>query len=164
MGGALRNWQELCSGGYLTHMPLHFEHSIDVPQSPAQVFAVLDDLPRTPQWLARCASMEVLTSPPLAVGAKLRYTYKEAGRSGQMEGVVVERIVNQKLHCRYDDKMMGVDVISILTPQGNGTKLTHVMDIETKTLMGKMLSPMIKMRVPKDLTQAMESLRKLLAA
>src|SRR5688572_16846086 len=42
-------------------MAVHFEYSIEVPQSPEQAFALFDALPRTSEWLAPCTALEKLT-------------------------------------------------------------------------------------------------------
>ena len=46
---------------------------------------LLADVSQTPRWLARCTGIEVLTPGPLAVGSKLRYSYKEGSRRGVMD-------------------------------------------------------------------------------
>src|SRR5438045_8250939 len=114
-------------------MPIQFQHTIDLPQSPEQVFGVLADVSQTPRWLARCTGIEVLTPGPLAVGTKLRYSYREGGRVGVMDGEVVERVENESLSFRYDDRMMQVGVHFSMKPAGAGTRLMHSIDITPKT-------------------------------
>lgn len=145
-------------------MPIEFEHTIELPQSPDQVFAVLDDLSQTSKWLASCTGIEVLTPGPMAVGTKLRYSYKDGGRSGQMDGQIVERAPGQKLGYQYQDKMMHVGVHFTMAPAGAGTRLTHSIDITPKTFFAKLVSPFIRKQLPKQTIAAMDSLRTLLAA
>jgi uncharacterized protein YndB with AHSA1/START domain len=143
---------------------IHFEHTIDVAQPPGRVFAVLADVSLTPQWLARCTGIEVLSPGPLAPGTKLRYSYREGGRIGVMEGEVVERAENEALSFRYDDRMMRVGVHFSMKPAGGGTRLTHSIDITPKTFFARLLSPLIRRQIPKQTINAMESLRSLLSA
>lgn len=145
-------------------MAIEFQHIIDLPQAPEKVFAVLADVSQTPLWLARCTGIEVLTPGPLAVGSKLRYSYKEGGRVGVMDGQVVDRVENRKLDFLYEDKMMrvGVHFTTDPAPAGPGTQLTHAIDITPKTFFAKMLSPLIRKQLPKQTITAMESLRALL--
>jgi uncharacterized protein YndB with AHSA1/START domain len=145
-------------------MAIHFEHAIELPQPPAEVFATLDDLSLTPRWLARCTGIEVLTPGPLSVGTQLRYSYKDGGRSGTMEGQIAERIPGRKLLYRYEDKMMQVAVQFAMEPSGSGTRLTHAIDITPKTFFARLISPMIRKQLPKQTVAAMESLRGLLAS
>jgi uncharacterized protein YndB with AHSA1/START domain len=145
-------------------MAIHFEHTIEVPQPPGQVFETLDDLSLTPKWLARCTGLEVLTPGPMNVGTRLRYSYKDGGRSGTMEGEIAERVPDRKLLYRYEDKMMRVAVQFSMEPSGSGTRLTHAIDITPKTFMAKLVSPLIRKQLPRQTIAAMESLRGLLAS
>ena len=91
-------------------MSIQFEHGIYLDQSPAEVFAVLDDLEQTPAWLKRCTGITKLTDGENHVGTKLRYSYKEPRRSGEMAGTITARIPNERLTILYTDKMMDVSV------------------------------------------------------
>ncbi len=53
-------------------MSIHFSHTLDVAHAPEKVFALLDDLGRTPEWLERCTGIERLSAGPNEVGSKLR--------------------------------------------------------------------------------------------
>ncbi|HEY4329389.1 MAG TPA: SRPBCC family protein [Phycisphaerae bacterium] len=144
-------------------MAIEFEHAIDLKAEPARVFALLDDLPQTPKWLASCVAIEKLTPGPNVVGDKLKYSYKESGRQGVMDGVIEARSTNQRLLVHYWDKMMDVTVEYLLAASaGGGTRLVHKIAITPKTFMAKMFTPMIRKGLPKQTTAAMESLRKLL--
>jgi len=144
-------------------MSIQFQHTIDLPQPPSQVFAVLDDVSQTPKWLVRCTGIEVLSPGPLAPGTKLRYSYREGGRAGTMDGQVTDRTPDENLLFSYDDKMMHVDVHFALAPNNSGTRLTHTIDITPKTFMAKLFSPLIRRALPKQTIDAMKSLRSLLS-
>src|SRR5438477_10262015 len=140
-------------------MPIHYEHSVDVAREPQRAFAVLDDVSQTPKWLARCTGIEKLTPGPNAVGTKLRYSFKEGGRSGVMDGEIVARTPNERLTMKYADKMMDVTVDFRMAKSGSGTRLTHAIEITPKTFMAKLFSPLIKRQLPKQTVTAMETLR-----
>jgi carbon monoxide dehydrogenase subunit G len=144
-------------------MSIQFAHTIEVSQPPMRVFAVLDDFSQTPKWLSRCTGIEALTPGPKAAGTKLRYGYKEGGRTGTMEGEIAARAENERLTMRYGDKMMNVSVDFHMVPSGAGTKLTHTIDITPRSFIGKLFSPMIRKQLPKQTVTAMESLRDLLS-
>src|SRR6266480_484506 len=137
-------------------MAIEFAHTIEVPQSPREVFGVLADVSLTPRWLARCTGIEVLTPGPLAVGSKLRYAYKEGSRRGVMDGQVIERDEDRRLAFLYEDKLMRVGVRFAMEPigaggggasgaggAGGGTRLTHSIEITPKTFLARLLSGMI---------------------
>ena len=143
---------------------IHFAHTIEVPQPPARVFAVLDDFSQTPKWLFRCTGIERLTPGPNAAGSKIRYAYKDAGRSGTMDGEIAARVPSQRLTMHYADKNMDVSVDFQMEPVGTGTKLTHTIDLTPLGFFVKLFAGAIRKQVPKQTVAAMESLRQLLAA
>ena len=145
-------------------MAIAFEHSIDLPQSPPQVFAVLDDYKKVPLWLNRCEGVAKQGAGPNKVGDKLRYAYCEAGRHGLMDGVIVAQDENSRLAYKYYDKMMQVFVEFRMEPAGQGTRLTHRVEITPNSFMAKLMAPMIRMKLPKQTTAAMQSLKTLLAS
>jgi len=126
---------------------------------------VLDDLSQTPKWLARCTGIQQLTPGLLAVGSKLRYAYRDGGRSGVMDGEVVARSPGERLGYKYWDKMMEVSVNFRMerSPQaGAATRLVHSIEIAPKTFLAKLFSPLIRRQLPGQTITAMESLRSLL--
>jgi len=143
-------------------MPIVFQHAIDVAQTPEQVFAIVDDVARTPEWLERCTGIEKLTPGPNAAGTKLRYAFRDGGRTGIMEGVITTRVPNEHLAFRYDDPMMAVTVDFRMQRQGPGTHLVHTIEITPKTFAGKVFSPLIRRQLPKQTITAMHKLRALL--
>jgi uncharacterized protein YndB with AHSA1/START domain len=143
-------------------MSIHFSHTIDVAHEPPKVFAVLDDLSLTPQWLERCTGIEKLTSGPNAVGTRLRYAYREGGRTGTMDGQIVARIADERLAFRYGDKMMEVSVDFHVTCAAAGSRLTHTIDITPKNVLARLFGPFIRRGLPKQTITAMDRLRALL--
>jgi hypothetical protein len=83
-----------------------FEHSVDVGRSSENTFALPDDFGQTPKLLARCTELAPVAPGPHSVGTKLRYHYKEAGRTGVMDGETTARIPNERLTMKYEDDMM----------------------------------------------------------
>ena len=145
-------------------MSIQFAHTIEVPQAPAQVFGVLDDFSQTPKWLSRCTGIEQLTPGDRAPGTKLRYSYRDGGRSGTMEGEIVARSPGERITMHYGDNMMEVSVDFHMVPNGAGTKLTHTIEMSPKSFFTKLFAPMIRKQIPKQTVTAMESLRGLLAS
>ena len=145
-------------------MSIQFEYSINVPQPQNQVFALLDDVSQTPKWLARCTGIEKLTPGEYAVGSKLRYSYKEPGHAGKMDGEITVRTPSERLTYHYWDKMMDVVVDFRMAAKDSGTCLTHAIEITPKTFFAKLVSGMIRKQLPNQTITAMESLKKLLAS
>ena len=145
-------------------MSIHFDHAIEVPQEPERVFAVLDDLAKTPKWLARCTGIEKLSPGENAVGTRLRYSYREGGRAGTMEGEITTRVPNERLTFLYRDGMMDVVVDFRMSRADTGARLVHAIDITPKTFFARLMSPMIRKQLATQTVTAMESLRTLLRA
>ena len=143
-------------------MPIHFEHAVEVAREPDRVFGVLDDLTKTPKWLARCTGIEKLTPGANAIGTKLRYSYCEGGRSGVMDGEITARKLKEALAFRYFDKMMEVTVGIQIRKASSGSRLVHTIEITPKTFFAKLLSPLIRRQLPKQTITAMETLKGLL--
>jgi uncharacterized protein YndB with AHSA1/START domain len=145
-----------------TSMSIHFSHTLDVAQDPDQVFALLDELERTPEWLERCTRIEKLSPGPNEVGTKLRYAYRDGVRAGTMDGEIVTRIPGERIAFRYGDETMEVAVDFHVTNAAQGARLTHTIDITPKTLFAKLFSPLIRRGLPRQTVAAMEKLRTLL--
>lgn len=140
-----------------------FAHTEVVNAEPETIFAILDDVTRTPEWLKRCTKIEKLTDGPLAVGTPLKYHYKEGNRTGVMDGRCSAHEANRHLTNTFTDKMMDVSVDFRLEPGSTAgtTNLTHTIDIEPKGLMGKILSPIIRKQLPGQTIGAMTELKAL---
>jgi carbon monoxide dehydrogenase subunit G len=143
-------------------MSIQFEHSVDVSRGPERAFAVLDDFAQTPKWLARCTDLTSVSPGPHAVGTKLRYQYKEAGRTGTMDGEITARTPNERLTMHYLDKMMEVTVDFRIAKTDTGARLTHAIEIKPRTLVASLMSPLIRRSLPKQTVTAMVTLKALL--
>ena len=140
-------------------MSIRFEHAIDVARGPEQIFAILDDLSQTPRWVSRCTGIEKLSPGPNTVGTKVRYAYREGGRTGTMDGEIKARTPNERLTVGYSDKMMEVVVDFQMTRKDGGARLVHTIDIKPKSLMAKLFAPLVRRQLPQQTIAAMESLR-----
>ncbi|WOP17505.1 SRPBCC family protein [Raineyella sp. LH-20] len=133
-----------------------------VDAKPSDIFAILDDVTRTPEWLTRCTQLDKLSEGPTAVGTQLTYHYKDGNRTGVMDGAVVAREQDRKLTHRFTDSMMDVTVDFDVEPgpTADQTKLTHTITIATKGF-GKIFTPMIKRQLPGQTIGAMTALKAL---
>jgi hypothetical protein len=142
-------------------MPNH-ARTETVNASPAAIFAILDDVGRTPEWLKRCTQLDNVSGGPTTVGTRLRYHYKDGSRTGVMEGEVVAREQDRRLTNQFTDSMMDVTVDFALEPGSSPdqTRLTHTITIVTKRF-GKVFTPMIRRQLPGQTEGAMTELKRL---
>ncbi|MBM3679160.1 MAG: SRPBCC family protein [Actinobacteria bacterium] len=146
-------------------MPISFQHSVNVSRGPDHVFAILDDVSRTPEWLERCTRVERLGDGLNTVGTPLRYSYRDGGRSGTMDGEITVREPDRHLAMRYRDRMMDVTVDFVVEPRETGTRpgsrLTHSIEITPRTLPAKLFAPLLRRQLPRQTVKAMERLQTL---
>lgn len=142
-------------------MAVHFEYSIEISKPQATVFAVLDDVCRTPEWLSRCTKVEKLDPGPNAVGTKLRYDYMQGRKPGTMLGSIAAHGAPDHIAFRYNDKMFDVTIDFMLATVTAGTKLTQKIDIVPTSLVGRLLQPLIRRVLPKQTIKDLEKLRAL---
>jgi carbon monoxide dehydrogenase subunit G len=137
-----------------------FSHTLSVTAPPATVFAILDDVTRTPQWLSRCTGIDKLADGPNDVGTPLRYHYADGRRRGTMDGQVIAREPDRHFAMKFGDRMMDVTVDFVAASDGVGTTLTHSIDIATKGI-GRLVTPLIRRDLPKQTIDAMTRLKAL---
>jgi carbon monoxide dehydrogenase subunit G len=142
-------------------VPVHFEATIEIAKPQGAVFAVLDDVSRTPQWLSRCTKIEKIDPGPNAVGTRLRYDYLQGRRPGTMEGSVAAYGPPDHIAFRYNDKLFDVTIDFKLAGSDAGTKLTQQIDIVPRSIMGRLLQPLIRRVLPKQTVADLEKLRAL---
>ncbi len=143
-------------------MLIRYEHAETVRVSPERAFATIDDLPLTAKWLPPCVSLEKVGSGPNAPGDKLRYVYKQGGKTSEMAGEIVERTPGERLHCKYFDSMFDVSVDLLVAAASAGALTTHIIEITPKTVFAKLMSPLIRIGVGKQTREAAANLKKLL--
>jgi hypothetical protein len=143
-------------------MPIRYEHSVIVRTTPQRTFAAIDDLPLTAKWLPPCVSLEKVGSGPNAPGDKLRYVYRQGSRQGSMDGQIVARTPDERLHCKYFDSMFDVSVDLRVAAAPEGTQTMHTIEITPKNFMGKMFSPLVRLGIGKQTRDAAANLKKLL--
>ena len=147
-------------------MAIVFEHGIDLPQSPHQVFTFLDDFKKVPLWLKRCEGVAKEGPGPNKVGDKLRYAYREGNHHGVMDGNIVIYEADRSLGYKYYDAMFSVAVDFHMEPRADnaeGTRLVHRIEIKPHSLMAKLIGFSVRSRIPKQTKMAMENIRSLLA-
>lgn len=143
-------------------MPIRCEHSETVRTTPQRAFAAIDDLPLTAKWLPPCVSLEKVGAGPNAPGDKLRYVYKQGGREQSMTGEILARVPDERLYCKYSDKMFDVLVDLRVAAAGDGALTTHVVEISPRTMFGKLMGPLIRLGLNKQTREAAANLKTLL--
>jgi hypothetical protein len=143
-------------------MPIRYQHVETVSTTPERAFAVIDDLPTTAKWLPPCVSLTKVGNGPNTPGDKLRYVFKQGGHQSEMAGEIVDRVPGERLHCKYSDTSFDVWVDLRVAAAAGGALTTHLIAISPKTLLGKLMSPLIRLGLRKQTRDAAANLKKLL--
>jgi carbon monoxide dehydrogenase subunit G len=130
--------------------------SIEIAATPAQVFALIDNLQNTPLWLERCVKVEL--------GDPILYYFRQyKDQVGCMTAQITTRVVDQKLTLKLQDKYANVTIEQLVKPAivggSNGTLLTCSIDVAFRTLAGKLVSPFIRKHLPTALATAAERVK-----
>lgn len=136
----------------------HGQHAF-LPRDPAQVFRVIDDFSSTHQWLSRCIRLQRSGEGENQVGDPLRFFYQGVARDGVMAGVIVSRRPLENLSCEYVASRFKVLVDFSMRPHGNGTYLTHTIDITAGSLLARLVAPLIRRAASRQVRDAMAGLR-----
>lgn len=67
-----------------------------------------------------------------------------------MAGVIIERVPNERLHCKYSDSMFDVSVDLRVMRCPEGATTIHVIEINPKTFKGRLMGPLIHMGLRKQ--------------
>lgn len=145
-------------------MPIRYEHTETVAATPERVFATIDNLALTADWLPPCVSLSKVGEGPNQPGDRLRYVFRQGGRQSEMAGEILARTPGERLHCRYADGSFEVSVDLRVGPDAAGTLTTHIIEITPKTFIGRLMSPLIRLGLGKQTRDAARNLKKLLEA
>ncbi len=144
-------------------MAIRVDHAEPVRVSAEKAFALIDDLPRTREWLPPCVSLTKQSPGPNAAGDALRYVYRNGRSQAEMPGTIVAYEPGRRLCARYGDKMFDVVVDLRVEPGDASSCVTrHIIEITPKTLFGRLLTPLVRMGVRKQTRDAATNLRKIL--
>lgn len=143
-------------------MSVHYQHTVTVATTPERAFAMIDNLPTTAKWLPPCVSLAKVSEGQNAPGDKLLYVFKQGGRQSEMHGEILDRVPGERLHCKYTDSSFDVWVDLRIAPAASGAITTHTITISPKTLVGKLMRPLIRLGVGKQTRDAATNLKTLL--
>ncbi len=137
------------------------EATATIRRSPAEVFELLLDTARAPEWMESCVSLGPVTPGPLAPGARLHYAYRQGSQPGSMEGEVTALVPASTLAMRLRDPKFTVEVQLRLSPTADGVQVQHGIDIIPGSLFGRLMSPLIQMGNRRQVVRNLERLKRL---
>ena len=94
------------------------------------------DLANYPKWMEACVRLSQTSPGALRRGAALHYVHNTGGRKGEMSGVVTTVEHDRALKLNFDDSAFAVVVGFSTEAVEDGTRVTHFIDIDPKSLFG----------------------------
>jgi carbon monoxide dehydrogenase subunit G len=143
-------------------MKLTSRQSIFVPRAPEQVFALIDDLSSTHKWMERCIRVQKYHRGENAVGDPLRCFYQGMTRSDVLAGAIVARRPVANLTCEYAGRHARIGIDFTVRRQGEGTYLTHTIDVVPTTMLARLVSPLIRRALIRHSMDTVVALRRCL--
>ncbi len=107
------------------------ERSIEIDRTPEEVFAVITDLDRLPDWASIVVETHDVPDRPIRNGATFRQTIRIAGRNLESEWRVAE--LERPRHVAYEATAPGGGQLAMkqtVVPTGSGSRVELELDYE----------------------------------
>lgn len=141
-------------------MKITTETSVDRPSD--EVFAVLSDYRRDPDWRAAVTAMHVEPDGPVTVGSRIVETLRFGGQTHVTTTTVTSVVAGERLDFEGGNATTIVRGSRIVVPQGTGTRVIQHLELIPRRgpmrLLGPLLAPLYRRVAVGDL----EALRNLL--
>jgi uncharacterized protein YndB with AHSA1/START domain len=136
-----------------------FEHTVEIPQPPAEVFPWLLEEDKVPRWTGHLTRYERLDDGPLGAGSRLRQVLEVSGRTIDVELEVTAYEPPSGAQTRFSTN--GIQVVSsyALQAAGAGTRLTQALEARPGGFSARLLVPIVQPRLEEKLTEDLERLR-----
>lgn len=133
---------------------MRFEHTIDIDASPAQVWAILPDVKRWPEWTPTMKSFEWVEGDMLVEGAKARLELDGAPRA-----VWTVTSLDEGRYFAWEADTRGVHTVGghVVDPRQGGSRVT--LSLEQSGFMATLLKPLIARVARRNLPLEAEGLK-----
>jgi carbon monoxide dehydrogenase subunit G len=126
-----------------------FQFSEHIARSPREVFEVISNPTEATKFLDNIKESKKLTEGPIAVGTMFRETRVVSGKEASADLLVNTFEPNTHVGISTEAEGIKVDYHYRLSPEGDGTRLTWVCELEASGLR-KMMLPMVAAIMKKE--------------
>lgn len=140
------------------------EASLLIARPVAAVFAYADDFANAPRWLESCVVLKQTSPEARARGSALHYHHRQGGREGEMKGTVTVYEKDARLDLEFADPMFQVAIELQFAAEVDGTRVRLCITITPLTMMGKLMTPMIRAGNQQQVTSNLARLKQQLEA
>ncbi len=139
-----------------------FEHTVEVPRPPEEVFPWLLEQDKVPRWTGHLERYEQLDGA-LGAGSRVRQVLEISGRTIDVELEITRYEPPAAAETRFETN--GIKVVSTyaLRPNSAGTRLTQSLEAKAGGFTAKMLLPVVQPRLEQKLTEDLERLREVIS-
>lgn len=128
-------------------MPV-IEHLATINAPAEQIFAILDDPARLPDYMPGITNVSDVVQTDERVGDTAKFTYKVLGLSFDYTGTVTEWEKDRKFVSRMDQPIMAGTYSASVEPQGDAAEVTLRMDYDIKLgLLGRAINRIVLERM-----------------
>lgn len=138
-----------------------FEHTVEIPRSPEEVFPWLLEQDKVPRWTGSLERYEQLDGS-LRTGSRVRQVLDVSGRTIDVELEITRYDPPRGAETRFETNGIKVVTAYALQPNGGGTRLTQSLEAKAGGLGARMLLPVVQPRLEQKLTADLERLREVL--
>ena len=139
-----------------------FEHTVEVPRPPGEVFPWLLEQDKVPRWTGHLERYEQLDGA-LGTGSRVRQVLEISGRTIDVELEITRYDPPSAAETRFETNGINVVTDYTLQPNGTGTRLTQSLEAKAGGFTAKMLLPVVQPRLEQKLTEDLERLREVLS-
>jgi uncharacterized protein YndB with AHSA1/START domain len=140
---------------------IRIELNVEIERSPEDVFELLSDIDRLPEWQA--SAVEAHTEGPLAEGSRVTEKRRLLGREVDSELEVVAYDPPRRLTLRSIGGPVNFTVDHELLEDGGGTQLTFVSEAEPGAFL-RLAEPVLARKAEQQSRQDFDRLKELLEA
>ena len=141
---------------------MKISNTIEIRNTPENVFYWLEDPNRAMEWMTSVAETEIINQTPNRVGTTFRETIQEKGRGTEMRGVVTSFVPNKGLAFHLEGKYNAVEVHYTLHENGEITQLSQSAEIRFKglvRLLSALFSPIFKKKISDQVRRELSTLK-----
>ena len=140
-----------------------FNHTINVPKAPGEVFPWLLEEDKVPQWTTRLQNYEVLGSGAIARGTRIRQVLTVSGQALDIEIEITRFEPPGFAESRFSTNGMDVETTYALRANGDGTELTQTLDGKANGFKARLLLPVVQPKLEEKIAEDLARLRELLS-
>ncbi len=135
-----------------------FEHTVEIPRPPEEVFPWLLEQDKVPRWTGHLERYEQLDGA-LGTGSRVRQVLEISGRTIDVELEITRYDPPLGAETRFETNGIKVVTEYALQANGGGTRLTQSLEAKAGGLGARMLLPIVQPRLEQKLTEDLDRLQ-----